>query len=204
MLKQHGYSLISLMISLTLGSVLLGAAFYWAQITLKRHQLVLQTMAMEDEMSRVLQLMRLQLRRAGYDGLAVERLLAGEDRTDSPFFPALQVSSHAGETDHSCVVFRYDKNHNGRLDSAQPVETLGFRLHNQAIEYRVGGRSCQASGWHDLTSSSVLMINHLAFEVARLPAKNNSAMIRITFEAALSQDPDIARQVVSTLWVRNF
>ena len=204
MLKIGGYSLVSLMVSLAIGSALLGTAFYWARTTLKTHQLVLQTMAMEDEMSRVMQLMHLQLRRAGYDGHAVKRLLAGQSRTDSPFSPALQIASHSAEPDSSCVLLRYDKNHNGGLDAGQPVEQLGFRLRNRAIEYRVGDRNCQASGWHDLTSPTVLIIKHLAFEVARIPAKHNSAIVSITLEASLSQAPDITRQMVSTVVVRNF
>jgi len=204
MLKASGYTLISLMIGLAVASALLSAALLWARTSLTTHQLVLKTTAMEDELSRLIQLMRSQIRRAGYDGLTATRLLSQKPRSDSPFYPAFTINAHPEEMTDSCILFHYDKNHNGVKNAQHPSEQMGFRLRQQAIEYRMSNRLCHSSGWHDLTSVTVLVITHLEFKFIPMPDQSNGAFVLITLRAALKHSPDIQRTLTTTVTVRNF
>ncbi len=202
MLAARGYTLVSIMVGLTLSALLLTGALQWARHTLLLHQHLLLTMRMENELARLLQLITTELRRAGYDAQAAARLLNQQPRSDSPFVPALAVNSYPGEVAHSCILFHYDKNQNGRLDGHAPAEQLGFRLHDGTVEYRVDGRLCHHSGWHDLTSKSVLTITDLQFSATA--SQPGAGAMNIVISAHAAGLPENTRTHQRNVMIRNY
>ena len=200
---QRGISLVGLLISLAIGGLLLSAASSFAARVLVNHTIMQHTLRMEDELNRLMQLMASHIARAGYDGSAATRAYQGQSRGLSAFFPGLTLGHHLHEPANSCVLFAYDKNKDGERTVNNPAEELGFRLHNQAVEYRVAGKSCTAGGWQDLTDPATSRITLLSFTLLH-SADSQTSSVQIQLAGQLNGYPDIHRELQRTVLLRNY
>ncbi|MDO6566201.1 hypothetical protein Q4561_03945 [Alteromonas sp. 1_MG-2023] len=170
MLKFSGFTLVELTIAMALSTTLIlfstiGAANIARDLTYFQQQL-----ALHSELRLLSHSIALQLKRAGYVARTFEEILA--DSTLLP--PTITISEHPSEVNRSCILFSYDKNANGEISKKNPAELLGFRLRNDALEYRIATKNCDQGGWHDLTDTKEIKVT--AFSIT-LHAKVNNAPV---------------------------
>lgn len=188
-----GYSLVHLLVSLLISALLATAvAKFAASHAVAQWQLMQQT-HLHTRLVQLQALISTEVRRAGYDGHAGARLLAGQERSTSPFYPGVSIAQHTSEPAASCLLFHYDKNHNGIRDTSSVNEQLGFRLHYRALEARVDGRGCEDKGWHDITDPKQLEVTHLVFSLVTVPPA--MPFLQINLVARLKQH----RQITATV-----
>lgn len=198
----RGYTLTSLLVSMSIGISLLGAGAAFALNLSKQQLAVSQTLELQNHVKRLGLLISTELRRAGYDGMAGARFISGTARDSSPFHPAFKLGVSDGHGPGSCVLFHYDKNHNGIIEAQPHSELLGFRLNNGAIEARVDGRDCSQSGWQDLTDPTYLKVEH--FQISSVAASDAGALLSVRIEARLMRDPSVSARLYWPVTVRNY
>lgn len=178
MLKKMGFSLIELIIAMAIGAAVLLIAT--SSVLTLAHSLnaLHQRMVLESELRLLTQTLSLQLTRAGYIAYSnLDENSSASQLSSNQLPPALEVDRHPSHAPNSCVLFAYDKNHDGEISASSPSELLGFRLHDKALEYRVAGKSCSQSGWHDLSDKKKIEVS--AFSVTPLSHYINERVIKI-------------------------
>ena len=203
--RQRGLSIIELMIGLAIGAlILLGLAAGAARVLRGEN---VSSAKLDNELRNAAFVVERELRRAGYWGGALAGLAAGPAAYSNPF--------SAIDTDTAgCVLFTYDANGNGKLDTASPDERYGFALSNGTLYMRTGGASfsCGASSpdWQPLTDASLVRV--ASFSVTRadtpvpIPRRSQSVIVRqltVTLGGALVKDPSVSQSVATTIRVRN-
>ncbi|MCC2614651.1 hypothetical protein LJ739_00165 [Aestuariibacter halophilus] len=97
--------------------------------------------------------------------------------------------------DQACVLFAYDRNHNGRIDAVEDDESYGYRLHDGALEVRVGGGDCQASGWHDVTHVQDVLVTELRFVPVPLGSSDSTAIqVSLALRSAANSSQQVTLQ----------
>lgn len=173
-LRQSGFSLIELMVSVLLGMVVVGAAVAVYVAMLQSSTGTVRTARLNYDMGSLLTYMANDIRRAGYWGGAA----VGADPLLNPFSVAaedIQILADWDGGGNPCIVYSYDADDDGLL---QDIERFGFRLNGDgSIGMRMDGTvlsSCaDADGtWERVTvqdSSEIVQITHLQFSFAALP-----------------------------------
>lgn len=190
--KQSGFSLIELMISITIGLIIIAAATTVYILIFTGSTNAIRSSRLNYDIDSLMQLMTNDIRRAGYWGGAV----SGADPQDNP--------SSSGDKDlitpnSSCILYSYDVNGDGALDTSN--ELLGFRLSGSAVEIRLGGSladpdNCNHSDnvWEPVTvtaNNEQVNVTALAFEIVYFCENvNDGASIVYTDEGCeTSTDP---------------
>lgn len=205
---SRGYSLVELMIALSLGAMLLamtGSAF--STISRSNHQ-QLTDIELDSELSTLMTVMTQELQRAGYWQQSAAQAAAqttGAQPTPGAWRlkPALW-RTRPGSGEYDCLLFAYDADHDGSYRGAaqaapgELIEGFGFRhdRRNKTIEVRKNERSCTAGWWEDLTVPGELVIQQLSFaldtQVKLDPVSglmHAQYRIRITLVASLPNSP---------------
>jgi len=220
--SQRGLTLVELLISLVLGLAVGGAVLYVYVGTISTQNDTNTATQLEEELSAVLNLMVRDVRRAGYDAsgvaYAVKPKTSGTATFSSPF------GVDATHSTSSCLLYSYDENGNGVLDTSSPDEQFGWRWDSNAhaIQKRSGGAACNATtGWEDVTwpnyadiRSSTSTPLPLAFTI--IPATVSVALggrtvvvstsdvhISLTGQATLRGGATVSRTLQETVRVRN-
>ncbi len=176
--KQHGFSLVELMISITVGLVVLGGVVSIFSSSVKSNADALRMTRLNQELQATMSMMTRDIRRAGYWGNATNAigslLVSGvETRPNTNPFddPVTRVvtGNHGTEPTNSCITYSYDRNGDGNINSS-PNERFGFRLRSGAVEFREGGAACTAVGWERITDERSTRITLLQFTLSSQPA----------------------------------
>ena len=191
MLKIHkGYSLIAMMISLACGMTLMaGLASMVAGLRLSQ-QLMLDELMLEQELSRMVSLIRNELRTSGQTGGVASTLLS-DGSLNSAFSSALSLSAYSGESSQSCIEFARDDNDNGTPDSSPVNENKGFRLREKALEIRVAGHSCLQGGWQDVSDTGFVSLENLEFTMT---SSLQQTWVYVSLKVSLAKNPQVHRQ----------
>lgn len=203
--RRSGFSIIELMIGLAIGAlVLLGLAAGAARVLRGEN---VSAAKLDNELRNAAFVVERELRRAGYWGGALAGLATGPAAYSNPF-SAIDTAT-AG-----CVLFTYDANGNGKLDTASPDERYGFMLSGGTLYMRTGGAnfSCGAGSpdWQPLTDASLVRVS--SFSVTRadtpvpIPRSSQSVIVRqltVTLGGALVKDSSVSQSVTTTIRVRN-
>jgi prepilin peptidase dependent protein B len=149
-----GVSLIELMISITLGVLLMLAATAMTTSSMVMNADTLKSARLNQDLDSVLQVMVNDIRRAGYSG-AVPDFFEGKE--------SLYIKD-----DNSCVLYAYDTIEDG--GALEAADMLGFKLDNGAIFMRTSCNnednvdcatncSVDPDGWVALTDVNVIDIS---------------------------------------------
>jgi prepilin peptidase dependent protein B len=196
MLKKCGFTLIEIMISLSLSGVaVLATTSLLASTTTSLYKLD-QVSRLQAELNTLASVLYEDIRNMGYDALALQRL-TDTSLASSPFSSRAEVAAFTGEASLSCILFTHDINQDGQLNTHSPNERRGYRLRNGALEVRIGGRGCREAGWQDLNASDFIHITQLHFDVHR----NRSIVISLS--AKLAQDDTIQRTITIEVPIKN-
>jgi prepilin-type N-terminal cleavage/methylation domain-containing protein len=107
--KQHGFSLVELMVALVAGLIVSIAVVSFAMSSMKSNAEYVQSSKLTQTLRNTMDIVVRDLRRAGYDDLAVARLTGTSVLPASPFGPVLIDNSNPAPTNGSCVIYAYDR-----------------------------------------------------------------------------------------------
>ncbi len=195
MLKRTGFTLVELMISLSLSAVGIVMTASIIASTSSRLFNLDQVTRLQNELNIVASILYKDIQNMEYDGIAVERLVS-LSIGPSPFDDSVEISHAAGEVANSCITFTSDLNKDGLLTSQSPNEHRGYRLRNGALEVRQNGKYCNESGWQDLTSTDSVIIESITFTSSfsdAFPIANK--VITVTISASLPKHVNITRHL---------
>lgn len=160
---QKGFSLVELMISITVGLVILAGVTTMFAHNVKAGGDSLKMARLHQELQAVMSLMTRDIKRAGYWGDASFSIGSGTSNTNP--FALGALSNYSAEPANSCITFSYDRNGDG-AETTSPAgddERFGFRLRGGALETRKSGADCGATGWEDLNDTVTTEITDLNF-----------------------------------------
>lgn len=152
MKKQTGFSLIEIMIALTIGLIIVAATITIYVTIIKGSSDIVKSARLNHDLDSALVLMVNDIRRAGYWGGA----MVGSDSRNNPF---TQAASDLQLPSASCVLYSYDANASGAntltnfTDDVDANEYYGFRLNGGNIQMRSSNIGCTANGWNTLNVS---------------------------------------------------
>ena len=215
---QNGFSLIELMVSMSLGIVLLGGVIGIFSSTVSNNTESLQTARLQHELRATMAIMQNDIRRAGYWSNALSTFGANNPFTTA----AADLKVLDGGT---CILYTYDLNKNGAIDT--DTEYFGFRLNGNKVEMRINGSTtadCHVadSEWEAVTDSSVITIDALMFDSSSYVCTNLTdatdincsspatdditqtiRQIEISVTGHVSNNAVISRSMVDSVRVRN-
>ena len=203
-IKQRGASLVELMVAMALGITSLAAVTSLVGYGIGMNAKLLANSRLNEEVNAIGQLLIRDIKRAGY---TADTIAMVSDPVASPslFANSIAVSEYPGEDANSCLIFSYDRNSNGVIDTVGTNENFGYRLNNGAIEIRIGGAACTATGWQNLSDTSVVNITDLTFTVNQTTLNNViSTQVDIFLQGELTNNNGFSRQYSSSLLVRNY
>ncbi|WP_417688061.1 PilW family protein [Pseudidiomarina sp.] len=199
--RQKGLSIVELMITITLGLLLMAALTAVFSNTIGVNSRSLKLSQMHEEATAVMDLMVGELRRTGYRGDAAE-LVYDPANASTDFNNTVVVSQYTGEEANSCIIFSYDEDADGVHDGA--AENYGFRVRDNKIQRRQASSGCDSGGWQDLTSTAMLVVNDLDFTLTeQMIELVNEQRVTIVMEVAMPSDTDITRTMTSEVVIRN-
>lgn len=174
--QQRGLTLVELLISLTIGLVVLAAASSVYVTTVINSGAAIAGSRLNQELMTLMNVMVQDIRRAGYwrD--------AASDPTQNPFnsvdVTALAVRPSpadptADASSGQCILYAYDSNDDGTLDDQN---IFGFRLNNGTVQMRLNGNVASNvrhdhcndpdDNWRDITDGNLVRITNLTFDTA--------------------------------------
>lgn len=110
--RQGGFTLTELMVALVAGLIVSYAVVAFAMASMKSNAEYVQSTKLTQSLRNSLDLIVRDLRRAGYDELALSRLAGGNTNSaigNSPFTKVLLNNSNPSPTNGSCILYAYDR-----------------------------------------------------------------------------------------------
>jgi type IV pilus assembly protein PilW len=173
---QHGMSLIELMIGIVIGLIILaGVTNVWLTSIITSSDTLRQS-KLNQELTTLMGVMANDIMRAGVTGTLnyTSPQTNAFSQTDNTALEVIdnmtdnnQVTFANAGTGGSCIVYAYDRNLDGNVDT---TDVTGFRLNNGAVEIRqnlVGSDpdncSTAAGNWVPLTDSRIITVTTLNF-----------------------------------------
>jgi len=155
LLITKGFSLIELLVSMTIALVVLASVFSVFSTSVKASATSLKEIRLNQELRVIMDVMVRDIRRAGYwsnaDGLSA-----------NPFAsPATDVSI----TNGNCITYSYDLDGDNEIDHN---DNQGFKLVNKAVSIRKTSANCADKGghkWEAISDSNTLDITALSFQL---------------------------------------
>lgn len=206
--RASGFSLVELMISITVGLFVLAGVTAMFAHNVKAGGDSLKMARLHQELQAVMSLMTRDLRRAGYWGNASSSIGSGTPNTN-PF--TLDAPSQFGsEPAGSCITFSYDRDGDGAVTTD---ERFGFRLNSGAVETRQSGVDCSAGGWEDINDTVTTDITSLSFALDTRSADIDGSgpgasrivvrEVTVTLSGRLRNDTGVSRTLQNTVRVHN-
>ncbi len=167
--KQHGVTLVELMIASSIGLIAIAAILtvYTATAQHASHQL--RSAHLKQQLHAMLHLMANDIQRAGYWHFDATT----QPPADNPFNSGdnrLRTGTYLEELSDSCLLFAYDLDRDGHVGIGQcrnqiclqdtdndNVEQFGFRLREISIQSRYAGDSvgCESGYWQTLNDADI-------------------------------------------------
>lgn len=161
--KQKGLTLIELLISMALGMVAISGLVSFVGYGLGVNATVINKSELTEETETILDFIASEVMRAGYSGNTIATV---QDPTANPslFSNSIVVSRHPAEALNTCILFSYDFDSDGVVDSVGVNEQFGFRLRSGAVQIRQLGAQCNAdTDWSTISNFQTTDINALSF-----------------------------------------
>ncbi|WP_411358910.1 PilW family protein [Pseudidiomarina salilacus] len=199
--RQQGLSLVELMITITLGLLLMAALTAVFSNTLGVNSRSLKLSQLNEEATAIMDLMVGDIKRTGYRGDAA-RLVYDPTNASTDFNDSIVIANVTGETVNSCILFEYDADGDGVHDGAS--EDFGYRLVDGRVQLRRSSAGCDASGWENITTNDMIEITGLEFTLTeQMINLVNEQRITVELDVALPSDADITRSLTTEVVLRN-
>lgn len=207
-LKQNGFSIIELLIALTISMVVALGILGAFSSSLFGSQQILEKGRLDRDLQTVMDAIVSDIQRAGY----------WENATTSNTNPFMTTGIDLSVTGN-CIMMAYDLNNNGTLDDA---DELGYVLHNNAIERRPAGltkpgggtytTSCASAatdGWEAITDVNFIKVTAFtlsktnvatSLDAAAVSSNTiNNRTISITITGELANDATTTKTITRTV-----
>jgi prepilin-type N-terminal cleavage/methylation domain-containing protein len=159
---QRGFSLIELMVSVTLGLLLLAAVSQIYVNTTGSSHNTLKMARVNQELRAAMDVMVRDIQRAGYYNQAT---VTGTGVVAGATNPFTQSASNL-QVNGSCITYTYDRDNNTTVDN---TEKMAFYLNDDAVRMRNGGtsdsNSCPPNSAEGITDSNRVTITALSFDL---------------------------------------
>lgn len=199
--QQRGLSIVELMITISLGLLLMAALTAVFANTLGVNSRSLKLSQLQEEATTVMGLIVGDLRRAGYRGDAAE-LVFDPANASTAFNDTIVISNYGGEQLNSCIVFSYDADGDGIHDGA--AENFGYRVREGRIQRRQSSADCGSAGWQDLTTTAMLDVTDLDFGLTeQMFNLVNEQRVTVVLQVAMPGDSEINRTLATEVVIRN-
>lgn len=207
--RSHGFSLVELMVAMTLGLLVVAAGLALVAMHVRENRALVHESRLVQDLRSAADLVARGTRRAGYWADAASGVARGAS--------APQANPYAAMTAASGVVnyaFSRDTTENGTLDAN---EAFGFRLRQGVIEMLLGGGS-----WQALTDAGTLVVTHFdvvptvqerplpglcaaACDAAdpQCPPRHRVRSLAIRISARSAVDARVERSIASEVRLRN-
>lgn len=210
--KQHGVTLLELMIALTVSTIVIGALVALFFTSTKHNRETVEIAKLDNQLNLVLNSMARDIRRAGY--------WADADTSSTNPFMVTGSTDITVNGSNDCILLTYDHDADGALPSigaGTDDERYGYRLLDGAVQYRPSGKafSCTAGAqdWEDLTDKDIVNITALNIvlnneDVDIDGAESGTALMRvrnvvITISGELVDDTAIQRTLTRQVKIYN-
>ncbi|MGS2720301.1 prepilin cleavage protein [Paraglaciecola aestuariivivens] len=201
---QSGASLIELMIAMALGIAALSAIASLVGYGIGVNGKLLSNSRLNEEINSIGALITRDIKRAGFNADTINMVSSPAD-FPSAFRNSVVVSEHPDEDEDSCLLYAYDQNANGVLDTVANNENFGFRLRNGTVEIRTNGATCASETWQALTDPKIVTITELSFDTELVTFNNIvSTQITLELEGELVANDNLSRLFTSRFLVRNY
>ena len=204
--RQHGVSLIELMVSVGLGLVLLLGMTSFLTTSLKSNTSTMKASRLDQELRAILLLISRDVRRAGYWGNASSGVGVGAAAYSNPFGTVSTATA-------GCILYSYDRNGDGSQGSD---EKYGVLLSSGTVMLRSGGTSYNCTpgannSWEALSDSNVTSVTTLTFSLASTPYYQSgssgpnvlSRTVTITLAGQLKSDSSVRQTLSETVKLEN-
>lgn len=204
--RQHGVSLIELMVSVGLGLVLLLGMTSFLTTSLKSNTSTMKAARLDQELRAILLLISRDVRRAGYWGNASSGVGVGAAAYSNPFGTVNTATA-------GCILYSYDRNGDGSQGSD---EKYGVLLSSGTVMLRSGGTSYNCTpgannSWEALSDSNVTSVTTLTFSLASTPYYQSgssgpnvlSRTVTITLAGQLKSDSSVRQTLSETVKLEN-
>lgn len=205
--RQHGVSLIELMVSVGIGLVLLLGMTSFLTTSLTSNASTMKAARLNQELRAIMLLISRDVRRAGYWGNASSGVGVGSAAYSNPF-------STVNTATAGCILYSYDRDGDGSLDSD---EQYGVLLSSGTALLRSGGSdySCTPganNSWEALSDSNVTTIGTLSFSLATSTPYYQSGSsgpnvvmrtVTITLAGQLKNDSSVKQTLTETVKLEN-
>lgn len=159
--SHSGFSLVELMIAITVGLVVLAGVAQIFASTVSSNGDSLKMARVNQDLRAAMDVMIRDIQRAGYNSQATNGT-TGAVASTNPF----TLSTTNLQVTGSCITYTYDRNNNGALDND---ENMAFYLSNGAILMRNSGgsasNSCSPTSAEGITDSNRVTITVLTFAI---------------------------------------
>ncbi|WP_295801758.1 PilW family protein [uncultured Microbulbifer sp.] len=179
--QQRGLTLIELLISLTIGLIVLGAASSVFVTTIVNSAASISASRLNQELMTLMNVMVHDIRRAGYWKNAGSAPAQNPFNTETGTALAV-IPSTAGGSSGQCILYTYDSNDTG---SVEDTNLFGFRLNNGVVQMRLSGVAasaknddCNSDVWNDLTDPNLVNVTNLTFDTEDAAAPSTCLNVR--------------------------
>lgn len=199
--RQNGLSIVELMIAIAGGLFLMLGLVTFLANNLKFNADTAKAVRLSQELRSTMDLMERDIRRASSWGTA--ELGIGATPVSNPFGTINTATA-------GCILYSYDQNLDGALNTSGPDERFGFLLDAGAVKMRNGSGTytCAASPeWEAITDANSVTVTALTFAPTSTAAVNNTRVtvrdITITLTGQLKNDASVVQTLTETVRVRN-
>jgi prepilin peptidase dependent protein B len=200
MLKQSGFSLVELMVSMAIALFLmLGITAFFSTSTRATADNI-KTTRVNSVTRSAMELMAREITRAGYWHDSDQHIGASYVNP----FSTVEVAQHKHLGD--CILFGYDANKNGTLDD---TEFRGFRLKGSIIEMKTAGAAwaCDEGTWQVLTPGMVAVDSlHFTLTAQSAPAGVKQVVnrkVQIQLSGSYTTDHTVRQALDDLVTIRN-
>lgn len=203
--KYAGFTLTELLIALGINAVIFAALIGLFAANIEHYREVINISRFNQQLQSTMDLMTMDIRRAGYWANASNDLNTGTN--NNPFMvTGTDISTHLSG---SCILFSYDQNGNGALPTISTTyddERYGYRLNSSIIQARPAGATfdctATASAWENVTDPKIVTITNLVFTLQEqsVSSGTGTSSIRIrSVDITLTGQSVIDTSVTKTL-----
>lgn len=209
-LKQVGFSLIELMVSMIVGLLILAAVTSIFVSMLNSNNDNLKSMRLNQDLRAAMSLMTRNIRRSGVNQDSENLPSSGSNQ-----FQGVEICS--GTTPDTTVpitgdriIFSYDEA--GTVGGTPDAdEWFGYQYNSTDKDIKIGitgpGASCALSNWTSATDNTQVAITNLQFLETQIPASFTGGtperQIAVTITGQLVSDASFQRTLTETVYIRN-
>lgn len=175
--RQVGLSLIEIMISLTLGIIVLAGVTSVFTGNLATQSTISARAQIEQDVRAAMEYMARDIRRSGYYS-------GNQSTTVNPFQAELAVGNPS-----SCILYAYDTKKDGQITDD---DKLGFRLSSNALQLRRKAANCDAPhSWENLTDVNTIIVKKLKFTINTVFCTDVTAELHVDCKGSVQKTNEV-------------